>query len=55
MRGWMNDGRSYIAPVGIGEVMRALAAGEVIASNAPESWPSAITSPGCWGCRSTPP
>jgi NADPH-dependent curcumin reductase len=33
MRGWMNDSRSYIPPVGIGEVMRALAAGEVIASN----------------------
>jgi NADPH-dependent curcumin reductase len=35
MRGWMNDGRSYIAPVGIGDVMRALAAGQVVASNAP--------------------
>jgi NADPH-dependent curcumin reductase CurA len=35
MRGWMNDGRSYIAPVGIGDVMRALAAGEVVASNHP--------------------
>jgi len=23
MRGWMNEGRSYIALVGIGEVMRA--------------------------------
>ena len=33
MRGWMNEGRSYIPPVGIGEVMRALAAGEVVASN----------------------
>jgi NADPH-dependent curcumin reductase CurA len=33
MRGWMNDSRSYIAPVGIGEVMRALGAGEVVASN----------------------
>jgi NADPH-dependent curcumin reductase CurA len=33
MRGWMNDSRSYIAPVGIGEVMRGFAAGEVIASN----------------------
>ncbi|HEV1994475.1 MAG TPA: NADP-dependent oxidoreductase, partial [Candidatus Acidoferrum sp.] len=32
MRGWMNEGRSYIAPVGIGEVMRALALGRVIAS-----------------------
>ncbi len=36
MRGWMNDARSYIAPVGIGEVMRALALGEVIASNHPD-------------------
>jgi NADPH-dependent curcumin reductase CurA len=33
MRGWMNDERSYIAPVGLGEVMRAGGAGEVIASN----------------------
>jgi NADPH-dependent curcumin reductase CurA len=32
MRGWMNEGRSYIPPVGIGDVMRALAAGRVIAS-----------------------
>ena len=23
MRGWMNEGKSYIPPVGIGEVMRA--------------------------------
>ena len=36
MRGWMNDARSYIPPVGIGEVMRALVAGEVLASNHPE-------------------
>jgi NADPH-dependent curcumin reductase CurA len=33
MRGWMNEGKSYIPPVGIGEVMRALGAGKVIASN----------------------
>ena len=32
MRGWMNEGRSYIAPVGIGKVMRAGAVGRVIAS-----------------------
>jgi NADPH-dependent curcumin reductase len=32
MRGWMTEARSYIRPVGIGEVMRALGAGEVIAS-----------------------
>jgi hypothetical protein len=36
MRGWMNEGRSYIPPVGIGEVMRAFAAGEVIVSNDPD-------------------
>ena len=35
MRGWMNDVRSYIPPVGVGEVMRALAAGEVISSHDP--------------------
>jgi NADPH-dependent curcumin reductase CurA len=39
MRGWMNEGRSYIPPVGIGEVMRAFAAGEVIASNDPDHVP----------------
>lgn len=33
MRGWMNEGKSYIAPVGLGEVMRALGVGEVIASH----------------------
>ena len=32
MRGWMNEGRSYVPPVGIGEIMRALGAGKVIAS-----------------------
>ena len=31
MRGWMNEGRSYIPPVGIGEVMRAGGVGKVIA------------------------
>ncbi|MET7699368.1 NADP-dependent oxidoreductase [Streptomyces sp. NPDC005485] len=35
MRGWMNAGRSYIRPVEIGEVMRAGAVGEVIASRHP--------------------
>ena len=35
MRGWMNDAKSYIAPVGIGEVMRAGGAGKVIASKHP--------------------
>jgi hypothetical protein len=36
MRGWMNDARSYIAPVGIGEVMRAMAVGRVIVSRNPK-------------------
>jgi len=35
MRGWMNDRKSYIAPVGLGEVMRAGTVGRVIASNHP--------------------
>ncbi len=35
MRGWMNEARSYVPPVGIGEVMRALAAGQVVASAHP--------------------
>ena len=35
MRGWMNEGKSYIAPVGLGEVMRAGGIGEVIASQNP--------------------
>src|SRR5580698_9257880 len=30
MRGWINEARSYIPPVAIGEVMRAGAAGRVI-------------------------
>jgi NADPH-dependent curcumin reductase CurA len=32
MRGWMNEGKSYIPPVKLGEVMRAGAAGRVLAS-----------------------
>jgi NADPH-dependent curcumin reductase CurA len=36
MRGWMNEGKSYIPPVGIGEVMRAGAVGRVIASKHPK-------------------
>ncbi|MGE5322620.1 MAG: NADP-dependent oxidoreductase [Actinomycetota bacterium] len=35
MRGWMNEGKSYIEPVKIGDVMRAFGAGRVIASNNP--------------------
>ena len=35
MRGWMNEGKSYIAPVGIDEVMRAGGIGVVAASANP--------------------
>ncbi|HSM85786.1 MAG TPA: NADP-dependent oxidoreductase [Candidatus Limnocylindrales bacterium] len=35
MRGWMNEGRTYIEPVEIGAVMRAGALGRVIASQNP--------------------
>lgn len=36
MRGWLNDVRSYLPPVQIGEVMRAAGTGTVVASNHPE-------------------
>lgn len=39
MRGWMNEGKSYIPPVGLGEVMRALGVGEVVASKHPDFKP----------------
>ena len=32
MRGWMNEGRSYVPPVQLGEVMRAATAGQIIES-----------------------
>jgi len=35
MRGWMNEGKSYIRPVAIGEVMRAGGVGRVVASKHP--------------------
>lgn len=35
MRGWMNEGKSYIPPVGIGEVMRAGGIARVVASRNP--------------------
>ncbi|MDQ0573656.1 NADPH-dependent curcumin reductase CurA [Variovorax paradoxus] len=36
MRGWLNDAKSYIAPVAIDEVMRAGGVGRVIASKNPQ-------------------
>ena len=35
MRGWMNDAKSYLPPVGLGEVMRAGTVSEVIESKNP--------------------
>jgi NADPH-dependent curcumin reductase CurA len=36
MRGWMNEGKSYIAPVGLGEVMRAGGVGKIVESKNPK-------------------
>src|SRR5580692_445160 len=36
MRTWMNAGRSYVPPVGIGEVMRAGGIGRVVDSRHPD-------------------
>ena len=36
MRGWMNDARSYVPPIRLGDVMRAGAVGEVVASRNPD-------------------
>jgi NADPH-dependent curcumin reductase len=36
MRGWMNEGKSYIPPVPLGEVMRAGGVGKVIESKHPQ-------------------
>ena len=33
MRGWVNTVANYSKPVGVGEVMRSFAAGEVVASH----------------------
>jgi NADPH-dependent curcumin reductase len=39
MRGWVNDAKSYVPPVAIGETMRAYAAGIVDKSNHPDFKP----------------
>ena len=44
MRGWLNEGKSYIPPVGIGEVMRAGGVGRVIASKNPDFAPGDVVS-----------
>jgi NADPH-dependent curcumin reductase CurA len=35
MRGWLNEAKSYVPPVGIGEVMRAIGVGRVVESKDP--------------------
>jgi NADPH-dependent curcumin reductase len=50
MRGWMNDGKSYIPPIQIGEVFRAGTAGEVIESNNPK-FAIGDTVTGGWGVQ----
>ncbi len=50
MRGWMNDMRSYIPPVGLGEVMRAGAVGEVVEANAP-GWQKGDHAVGAFGVQ----
>ena len=42
MRGWMNEGRSYVAPVALGAVMRAGGLGRVEKSNDPSLAPGDI-------------
>ena len=39
MRGWVNDAPNYSPPVSVGEVMRAIAVGEVIGSRHPDYAP----------------
>ncbi|KAF4612827.1 hypothetical protein G7Y89_g15547 [Cudoniella acicularis] len=39
MRGWLNDRRSYVPPVQIGETMRGIAIGRVLASKATAKYP----------------
>jgi NADPH-dependent curcumin reductase CurA len=50
MRGWMNEGKSYVPPVGIGEVMRAGAIGEVVATKHPK-FPVGTTVVGIFGVQ----
>jgi NADPH-dependent curcumin reductase CurA len=48
-RGWINDRPTYLPPVGIGEVMRGLGLGEVVASNNPKNYPVGQTVQGFVG------
>ena len=48
MRGWVNAVANYSQPVGIGEVMRSFAAGEIVASEDPQ-WPVGTRVTGMFG------
>lgn len=48
MRGWVSAVANYSTPVAIGEVMRAFAAGEIVASNHPD-WPVGARVTGMFG------
>lgn len=48
MRGWLNDVKSYVPPVQIGEVMRASAVGQVVESNNPEFSPGDFVTSNGW-------
>ncbi len=48
MRGWVNAAANYSTPVAIGEVMRAFAAGEIVASKHPD-WPVGTRVTGMFG------
>lgn len=50
MRGWMNEARSYVPPVGIGEVMRGYAGGVVEASKHP-GFPDGTNVTGLFGVQ----
>lgn len=42
MRGWMSDRRSYMPPIALGDVVRAIGLGRVVASNDPRFTPGEI-------------
>lgn len=50
MRGWMNDARSYIPPVKLGDVMRAGSVGDVVASRHPD-WHEGDHAVGAFGVQ----
>ena len=50
MRGWLNDTRSYVPPVQIGEVMRGQAIGVIVSSKSPK-FPAGSLAIGTTGWR----